>query len=636
MSDNTDVPQTTYQDNQNFEPDVQKMYKHYVTGSSTPNDNEQGEIIGIDDLRAEVSSTVTSAGTRTADLISSLNISPTSTTPATTPNTSAPVQFAQESRCHAFYRIIGFPVVTSDMSRFYNPGLDVVKIPGTTRQLTLDKKISIAQNVGSDFEKISSARETYVASVAQVFAVPTSVEAGVLTLTSGTYGDKGSPNIRRFNAPFQTSANSSTTNSVFDFKPEDQTYQNPGNISSTSTLIGGNIVKLSEFRDGSGNTPNDQIGGAFKPLLSHQHIIIPFMVDPRIDFSLWANKSKTVAGVSKRVAVPFVPNASYLLAGSSSYAETPLLEKIITKRFSQTNNTIDTGTAGQDLTSFVQNFKSFQVQGFGNTLLSDIFSNKIYKLSEQRTFVKYLAKINAMIKALVQAMNYIHARQGSFYWLPQPSTSGPEGGCSVRDVPLNSSFAQDTRLFTLNDLDILEKQIQVFLNGVTSDTSESNAIPDLAGTDRPSPKLTFDNDTSDSEGDVPTDNFETLTNRRSRLLSRAGDALQTVEMIMGEFSGLGLCDIVAIVGSLWIMPKDLLLGFLDADAFARAQLYLPNGSSLPTMTTSGQGGSQQIGGSGAMQQAMTSLGQYVSGYYQIMDAVFNDYFGHAAVTTTTQ
>ena len=30
---------------------------------------------------------------------------------------------------------------------------------------------------------------------------------------------------------------------------------------------------------------------------------------------------------------------------------------------------------------------------------------------------------------------------------------------------------------------------------------------------------------------------------------------------MGEFSGLGLCDIIAVMGALYIMPKASLLGF---------------------------------------------------------------------------
>ncbi|MGO9428290.1 hypothetical protein, partial [Rhodoblastus sp.] len=59
---------------------------------------------------------------KTTDLIASLNINPNSTTAAPTPNTTTPVLLAQESRCHAFYRILGLPVVNASGSQYYNPG----------------------------------------------------------------------------------------------------------------------------------------------------------------------------------------------------------------------------------------------------------------------------------------------------------------------------------------------------------------------------------------------------------------------------------------------------------------------------------------------------------------------------------
>src|ERR1700728_3520122 len=120
----TNIPQTNTQSNQNYDLDIPLMYKHFVTGSSTPNDNETGENIGIDDIRGQISVAVTN--TPTAALLTSLNISPTSKTSGTTPNTTTPTMQAQESRCHAFYRIIGFPVISSDMQTYYNPGFDIV------------------------------------------------------------------------------------------------------------------------------------------------------------------------------------------------------------------------------------------------------------------------------------------------------------------------------------------------------------------------------------------------------------------------------------------------------------------------------------------------------------------------------
>src|SRR5579864_7418970 len=104
-----DTPQKFFQNAQNFDPDITEMYKHFVTGGATSDDFEAGENIAIDDLRASVSINVT--GQTTANLLKALNLDPTSTTIAATANTSTPGQAVQESRCHAFFRILGFPVV---------------------------------------------------------------------------------------------------------------------------------------------------------------------------------------------------------------------------------------------------------------------------------------------------------------------------------------------------------------------------------------------------------------------------------------------------------------------------------------------------------------------------------------------
>ncbi len=91
-----DTPQSNSQSNQNFDPDVRKMFKHFVTGGNTPDDNETHQNIGIDDIRGQISATVTNSTTE--NLIKALNINPTSNTIAGTPNTTTQVELAQESR----------------------------------------------------------------------------------------------------------------------------------------------------------------------------------------------------------------------------------------------------------------------------------------------------------------------------------------------------------------------------------------------------------------------------------------------------------------------------------------------------------------------------------------------------------
>ena len=131
--------------------------------------------------------------------------------------------------------------------------------------------------------------------------------------------------------------------------------------------------------------------------------------------------------------------------------------------------------------------------------------------------------------------------------------------------------------------------------------------------------MSFNADTTNALGSVSSNTMETLANKRNKKLSDAGSALQTIEMIMGEFSGLGLCDIIAVIGTLYTMDIEDLLGFLDQDAYARAQTLL--GSSLPAQNSSITG-------------SMTGLLQGVSGFYQVMDAMYADFIGNNALQTT--
>lgn len=610
----TDTPQSNYTDDQNFDPDIKRMFIDFISGGATPGGNEPGENIGIDDLRGQISISVT--GETTKNLIASLNISPTSTTQTGSPNNSTPVQLAQESRCHTFYRIIGFPVINKDKTLFYNPGLDVIKQPNVTRTITLSTKIQIASAVDPKFEELSQARETYTNNTARVFSVPDSLEAGVLALMSGTAGENGSTNIRAF-----TSDTFKNGDDAFDFVKDNQTNQI--SIFSAKSLVGDQEVFLADYQDPSADPANN-----FKPnagitnpsvFRQHQHIIKPFMVDPRIDFSIWSNKSKTSVNTSKRIAVPFVPDANYLKANGTSFAERPLIEKIITERFSQFNNTLDAGQATQDLVNYIKDVKSIQSVKIGTVSISEIFSNQIFKLSEQSAFAQYLSIIQAMMFKLVKSIHTIQTAQGQYYWLPRPSNLGPEGGSSVRDVPANQNI--DSTLITVKDFNIIYNKAQMALTAANASSSQANTSADRGGFAFNAffnHKMSFGAGTSSSQGDVSSQTGNTMATQRNKILGDANDALQIVEMIMGEYSGLGLCDIVAIVGSLYIMPKGDLLGFLDDDAIVRAETVL--GQSLK---------SQRSG----IQTTMDSFTKTVKGFYQIMDKVFQDYLNNNNITT---
>jgi hypothetical protein len=601
-----DSPQSNPQSNQNFAPDISEMYKAFVTGGATPKDKKAGKNIGIDDLRGSISIDTTESATK--DIIKSLNINPKSNTIAGSPNNSTPVQLAQESRCHTFYRIIGFPVVSSDKKLFYNPGLDT--IIDSTREINLQTKLDIAANIGKEFESISNAREIYSNNTSKVFNVPESVEAGVLSLMTGT-SSSNSINKRSFILPQALN----NFEDPFDFDVEHQGY--PINISTTYCLVESKPIKLSEFQDSNGIKPNIAITNP-SIFETHSHIIKPFMVDPRIDFSIWATDSKTSPGLCKRVAVPFVTDASYLKPSSVSTAERPLLEKIITDRLDQSNNVENAGAAIQNVTDYIKNLKTLQSENIGNTNIKEIFSNNIFKFQDEPAFSQYLSIIQGMMSALVSSIRIIQAAQAKYYWLPIPSIKGPENGCTIRPLLLNKNVSED--LVTRADYDILYNKIQSSMSNVNSSVAQANTTPDAGGFAFNAffnHKMTFNPDTTDAQGDLSSRTGNTMTSKRNRVLSKAGDALQIVEMIMGEFSGLGLCDIIAVVASLSVMPLKDLLGFLDKDAIKRAEKVL--GQSLL---------SQQ---EPVLSTAMASLAKTVKGFYLIMDQIFEDYQNNKAL-----
>jgi hypothetical protein len=601
-----DTPQKVFKNAQNYDPDIKEMYKHFVTGGATSDDFEAGENIAIDDLRASISAGVTLQ--TTSDLLKSLNLDPTSTTPPATANVSTPGQSVQESRCHAFYRIIGFPVVHSNKSLFYNPGFDIIMSKGSGRTVTPSYKLDVAKNIDPKFATLSQVRESYANNTARIFSVPESVGAGVLSLMSGTYGTDGTVNKRLFALPFKKST------MAFDFDPANQTNQI--SVFSTNSLVGDNEVLLADYQDASGN--NVITAGAISTtnpsvFQQHFHIIKPFMVDPRIDYSIWAHTSQTSNTVSKRVAVPFVSDATQLQTNSTAHAERPLLEKIIRDRYSQSDNTADAGPAVNDVVNYVKNVPSIQAIQIGSSTISQIFSGKVFQLDQQASFNSYLAVIQSMMTKLAKSMRVIHSAQSKYYWLPQPLTSGPEGNCTIRPVFLNSNIP--STLITTNDFNIAFNLSQVLLSSLNSTLANSNPAPDVGGfglNDSLNNKNTFDSSTSNSQGDLSSRTMNLMKGKRDAELIAAGNALQIVEMIMGEFSGLGLCDIIAVVGALRVVDKNVLVSFLDDDAYARAGVVL--GQSLDARLS--------------ISDAMQKFADTVNGFYQVMEALFLDQFNN--------
>jgi hypothetical protein len=96
---------------------------------------------------------------------------------------------------------------------------------------------------------------------------------------------------------------------------------------------------------------------------------------------------------------------------------------------------------------------------------------------------------------------------------------------------------------------------------------------------------------------------------RTAQCDKANQALKDIEIIMGEFSGLGLCDIIAIIASLYLVDIECLVSLLDDAAYSRFKTVqnIDTGVDRVDITT-----------------ALIKFESVVKDMYNIMDRVFDD------------
>jgi len=543
MTNNT-PNQSNYQTNQNFDIDINQVYTDFIQE--------------IDANRSIVNIQVNTTALNNFDLktIAGLgNFLKVESTP-------------QESRAHAFYRLIGLPIVDKN-GQYYNPGLDTVD---GNKNITLSDKIKIANHQDEKFKSISLQRENYVNNILNIFnQTPTTITASALALTSTLH-------TRAFSIP-------TTNTNPLSYNGSDQQY-----TANFDSIVGKYHIDLSTYMDASGNIPSPQL------MMNRFHFIQPFIVDSRIDF--------TVNPSARRVAVPFVTSKKNLLVAENTFVKRPLIEKVIRDRFTANqNNTIS--SSQQKIIDYILNVPTVKQ----DNLISQMVNN-IYKTGAQAQFEKYLFMIQAMCVQLVKSQKDIQKAQSLYYWVPIPSIMGPEGGSEVQGIIISQSLSNN--LITDQDRSIINLTLNQAANNFDTSSSEADGIPDLGGFafDGGSKffDLTFNSDTSTSLGDIASTQLDNLNKKRNHDLGIANSALQSIETIMGEWSGLGLCDIIAIMGSLYTMDKNMLLGFLDQDAFARANSQLGlNVTQPPTVT-----------------DALNAFVTSVNNYYHLMDDIYKN------------
>lgn len=546
--------QSEHQNSQNYEIDISKIYsqmisyidghRSYVNTSSLIQESISKGLPKVNDLR---------------EFVNKHKVKEEST--------------PQESRCHAFYRIIGFPVVSSNFN-FYNPGLFNMKLLdskiGNLKKRSEDQ-LNIAKNQIPGFWNLSLQRETDVLNKLKVFSTNQTIDASALTLSI--------LNKRDFSITFKNL--SKLTFDTSGMNINNQSYQ--ANLNGNIVSIEENNIQspfsLIDYIDSSGAKPN--INNLF---ITRYHIIFPFIVDPIID--------GTVCPTSNLIAVPFTPDESNRHVSENTLVDFPLIEKIIQAKF---DFNINEQVMNQNIQDFFadKDNNSFYQSNVVQNVLKQKSSNSAFEKNE---LIKYINIIEAMIKILKDAKDICSKIQFGYYWLPIPSTIGPEGGCTVRDIIISKAIAENTKFITHNDSNII-KQI---LNTSTTNANKtiSKNILDI-----------FSPDENDAFGDTAQDQLERLISERNENISKGSDALKTIEIITGEISGFGLCDIIAILGALNIMPKDQIIGFLDDYAFANMESKYNTGLKRPTIV-----------------DTMNKFLPYVVGFYDLMDKAYKTNF----------
>jgi len=530
--------QTNYQDSQNLEIDIDKIYSEFIKD--------------IDAVRSIVNTSIKS----NESILKNIN----GTSLLKLSNSLKAESTPQESRCHAFYRLIGFPVLSKD-DKMYNPGF----FKPNKEELSLSERINIANDPIPGFIDMSIKREGYPNKMARIFSFTGTIDAAVLALSS-------SVNVRSFVATLEDS--------------DDPLFlQNKPYSVNFEGKVGPYNMDLRSFADRDRNQSKKVTSERF-------HYIRPFLVDPRIDFSVTPSKNK--------VAIPFVNDKFDLKVNEIDFVRRPLIEKVIRDRL-ESAGISELGTADQELFERIKNIASIKDEG----IIKAVFSGKI-SLSEQQQFAKFLNIISAMCIKLVDAQLFISDAQNRYYWLPVPSQDGPEKGSGFKAVivspPDNFKTPKDTA--------IVKAQVISVVNQLMSSVAKTAKSADIGGFAFDSFKSTFSEDTSSALGDVSAETLKQLLAERATFLKDAGDALRTIEIIMGEFSGLGLCDIIAIMGALYIIPEEDLLGFLDDDAYERMKKSL--GWTLDLIERS------------SIRKSLNSLTASVKDYYILMDKIYED------------
>lgn len=442
----------------------------------------------------------------------------------------------QESRCHAFYRMIGFPIVAPGGSSFCSPGFDPnINLNPSAASAYQSTVNAFSNNI--TLTNQSKQREQVPIFYSKIFA------AGGLN----SQGDAlGSMFVRSF-------ANQFSSTGPLETDPAQQ-QDVPERMDTVFKFYGPQGFSLE-------NTIS------FQSLLS-QHYLKPFIVDPRIDTA--------VKPIKNKICAPFLKDKSQTKIfkssdGSSDSLQRPYIERVISVRFNNQN------LAGQQSAQYIQTLLS-DIRNNNNQVDPDLLAatsdpdSQIYN-NELVIFNNYYKIIRIVIDELVSSIRDVQSVRQNINFDPIPSTkTGVEGGVDGGG-----------KLASITPNDPNNKKWETNIITMMQNQAINNAILDAGLQGVPDPGDFAFSNLDDSVFSMQKniqqsyeDKISKLTGYRNQLGDGGITDLRNIEIIMGEFSGIGLIDMLAIQAALWIMPANSLLGLIDSNAFSRMKQYRPD------------------------------------------------------------
>jgi hypothetical protein len=430
---------------------------------------------------------------------------------------------AQESRAHTFYRMIGLPVIHSNLGDFYNPGFN----PEDSGEVAT-KNSDVKNNPDPNILKLQTNRENEARKRIQMFQN--------LPLDSSVF-----PIAMAFVKPFRVINAKGNFVNFNDLDP--QTFT----ITARQLWISNNYEL--------------QGGGAITNFFSsNSHILRPLCVNSVI--------SDTVQPEKNIICVPFLKDKISTRCETNVYCDRPGIEFILRIRLAQ--RSLDSNLAKNIISKIdpkkpVQGLTSSDLQQLAQALLgekkidsSQILSSLKLNSSGLKTGQSLVKMIKALIEILVKSVNTISDSSKNIDWTPICSELGPEDSKHMKfesSVKLKKSSSQiQQRLDQLNTKSIISK-----MSSISPDLSLGNyALSYFQQTEQ-----LYDSFIQEAEG------------QKNHYLESAADALRAIEIITGEVSGLGLIDILCIYTALWTIDLDVLISMLDVSSFQRLVSYNP-------------------------------------------------------------